>query len=101
MAFIQAGIAGTQNVDRLVSLGSIAYEPLFVFYRSDRPMELLSQFKGKRLAVGDEGSGTRAVTLALLAYNGIEPGGDTVLLDQEAEDAAKAPGRGADRCGRS
>ena len=90
VAFIQAGIAGTQNVDRLVSLGSIAYEPLFVFYRSDRPMELLSQFKGKRLAVGDEGSGTRAVTLALLAYNGIEPGGDTVLLDQEAEDAAKA-----------
>ena len=53
-------------------------------------MDLLSQLSGKRLAIGPEGSGTRSLALALLAANGIEPGGATALVDLDAEDAAKA-----------
>lgn len=90
IGFVQGGVAEGVNTEKLVSLGSISYAPLLVFYRSDSPVELFSQFKGKRIAIGPEGSGTRSIALTLLAANGIEPGGATELLDLEAQNAAKA-----------
>ena len=90
IGFVQGGVANGMNIDKLVSLGSISYQPLLVFYRGARPVDLLSQLDGKRLAIGPEGSGTRSLALALLAANGIEPGVPTELVDLEADDAAKA-----------
>ena len=90
VGFVQGGVAGGLHVDKLVSLGSITYEPLVIFYSSAKPVDLLSELSGKRLAIGPEGSGTRTLALALLKANGIEPGGATALVDLEADDAAKA-----------
>ncbi|MGO9380284.1 MAG: TAXI family TRAP transporter solute-binding subunit [Dissulfurispiraceae bacterium] len=90
IGFVQSGVTGGLKVDRLVSLGSISYQPLLIFYRGDQLISLLSGFAGKRLAVGPEGSGSRTLTLTLLAANGIEPGGETALLNLEADDATKA-----------
>jgi hypothetical protein len=90
IGFVQGGVAEGLNIDKLVSLGSISYEPLLVFYRGDRSVDLLSQLSGKRLAIGPVGSGTRSLALKLLAANGIEPGGATALVDLDPEDAAKA-----------
>jgi TRAP-type uncharacterized transport system substrate-binding protein len=73
----------------LVSLGSVAYVPLVVFYNGARH-RLLSEFAGKRLAIGPEGSGARALALVLLKANGIEPGGTTTLLPLTGEEAARA-----------
>ena len=87
---VQGGVANGLNIDKLISLGSISYEPLLVFYRGDRSVDLLSQLSGKRLAIGPVGSGTRSLALQLLAANGIEPGGATALVDLDPEDAAKA-----------
>jgi hypothetical protein len=89
IGFVQGGVASGLNIDKLVSLGSVFPEPLLIFYRGAKPVELLSELKGKRLAIGPEGSGTRTLALALLAANGIEPGGGTVLIDQDLDDAAK------------
>lgn len=90
IGFVQGGVTGGLKIDKLVSLGSISHQPLLVFYRGEKPIELLSGLAGKRLAIGPEGSGTRTLGLSLLAGNGIEPGGETVLLDLEADEAAKA-----------
>ena len=90
IGLVQGGVTGGLKIDKLVSLGSISYQPLLVFYRGEKPIELLSSLSGKRLAVGPEGSGTRTLALTLLASNGIEPGGETILLDLEADEAAKA-----------
>lgn len=90
MGFVQGGLAGGQNVDGVVSLGSISYEPLLVFYTDDGSGYLLSHFKGKRIAIGSVGSGTRSLALKLLDINGVAPGGPTTLESLEAEDAAKA-----------
>ena len=76
------------NTQKLVSLGSIGYEPLLVFYRGTNPITMFSQLQGKRLAIGPEGSGTRSLALTLLQTNGISPGGSTVLDTLEADDAA-------------
>ncbi len=90
IGFVQGGMADGLNINNLVSLGSIYYQPLLVFYQSRAPLDLLSQMSGKRLAIGPEGSGTRSLALTLLAVNGIKPGGATALLDMDAEDAARA-----------
>jgi NMT1-like family len=90
IGFVQGGVTNGINADKLVSLGSVAYEPLLVFYRSATPIDLLSELNGKRLAIGPAGSGTRTLALALLQANGIEPGGATVLLDLDGEGATKA-----------
>jgi len=90
IGFVQGGIATGIKVARLVSLGSLFYEPLAVFYRSPNPLDRLSQFSGKRLAIGAEGSGTRALASTLLKANGIESGGRTALLNLSGEDAARA-----------
>jgi NMT1-like family len=90
IGFVQGGVVGELNIDKLVSLGSISYEPLLIFYRSAEPFQVLSQMNGKRLAIGPKGSGTQTLALALLKANGIEPGGATMLVDMHAEDATKA-----------
>jgi len=61
-----------------------------VFYRSTGPLNRLSALKGKRLAIGSEGSGARSLALTLLKANGIEPGGPTSLLDLSGEAAVQA-----------
>jgi TRAP-type uncharacterized transport system substrate-binding protein len=90
IGFVQGGIAKDVNTDSLVSLGSLYSSPILVFYRSTKPIELLSQLSGKRLALGPEGSGSRTLAMALLAANGIEPGGASELSDLDADDAAQA-----------
>lgn len=90
VGIVQGGLAAGKNIDDLVSLGSIAYVPLVIFYRSAGPIERLSQLKGKRIAVGREGSGARSLALTLLKANGIEAQGPTRLLGLGGEDAAQA-----------
>ncbi len=88
--FVQGGAARGTNTQHLVSLGSLAYEPLLVFFRGTNALTLLSQLEGRRLAIGSEGSGTRALALTLLQTNGIAPGGDTDLEALDADAAATA-----------
>ena len=90
VGFVQTGESTGVNVDRLVSLGSLYNEPLLVFYRGAKPVELLPQFERRRVAIGPVGSGTQALALTLLAANGIKPGGATKLLELDSDDAAIA-----------
>lgn len=90
IGFVQAGLTKGQNIEKLVSLGSVSYQPLLIFHRLPQPVEVLSQLAGKRIAIGREGSGTRKLALTLLSVNGIEPDGTATLLDAESEEAAQA-----------
>lgn len=90
IGFVQAGVAKGKNTENLMSLGSMFYEPLHIFYRGGTPLDVLSQFKGKRLAIGEDGTGTQVLALELLKRNGIEPGGPTTLLEIDDDEAAEA-----------
>ncbi|HEY0455827.1 MAG TPA: TAXI family TRAP transporter solute-binding subunit [Verrucomicrobiae bacterium] len=90
VGFVQGGVTNGIHLDRLVSLGSIAYQPLLVFYRATNTIEMLSDFVGKRLAIGPPGSGSRTLAVALLTANGIESGGPTTFLDLDSEAASNA-----------
>ena len=86
---IQGGLLEGMSTDKLVSLGSVFYEPLLVFYRGKATIDKLSQFSGMKLAIGQPASGTHTLASSLLKANGIESGGSTELLDIDAEDAAE------------
>src|ERR1700722_11203367 len=85
VAFVQSGITGEADSSDLVSLGSMFYQPVIIFYRGHEPMERLSELRGRRIAIGAKGSGTRVLSLALLKDNEIEPSGPTKFLDLEGE----------------
>ena len=85
---MQGGLAEGRDLPHLVSLGSVYPQPLMVYCRSAEPVEMLSQLKGKRLAVGPEGSGTRVLALKLLKANEMD-GPPTVLLELAGDEAVK------------
>ena len=89
VGFVQGGLTDGVDISHLFSLGSIFAQGVMVYYRGPQPLDALYQMKGKRLAIGPEGSGTRALVLKLLKGNGIE-GAPTVFLDLGGEEAAKA-----------
>jgi TRAP-type uncharacterized transport system substrate-binding protein len=90
IALVQSGVTVAGDTSDVVSLGSMFYVPVTIFYRSERPLVRLSQLRDKRIAIGAEGSGTRFLALALLKANEIEEQGQTRLLDLEGEAARHA-----------
>lgn len=90
IGFVQGGVSDGTNIQKLVSLGNISYEPLLIFYRGSNSIRLLSELEGKRLAIGSAGSGTHSLALTLLQTNGLTTDGVTKLLNLDADDAAQA-----------
>jgi TRAP transporter TAXI family solute receptor len=70
VAFVQGGLGVGSDAAGLVSLGSIYYEPLWVFYRGAEPIDQLARLRGRRIAIGAEGSGTRQLARELLEASG-------------------------------
>lgn len=68
VAFVQGGLALGTDAEGLLSLGSFYFEPLWIFHRG-RDLDELGQLRGKRIAIGPEGSGTRKLALELLEAN--------------------------------
>jgi TRAP transporter TAXI family solute receptor len=87
--FLQAGITSGAESPDLVSLGTVFYEPLWLFHRDTLAGLGLEALHGKRLAIGPEGSGTRVLALRLLGRLGIDEG-NTVLLPLASKEAADA-----------
>ncbi|MEN6586887.1 MAG: TAXI family TRAP transporter solute-binding subunit [Sulfuricella sp.] len=89
VGFVLGGEAQGTVPDNLVSLGSVSYQPLMIFYRG-KPKGLLSDFKGQRLDIGQEGSGTHSLALTLLKANGFTPDDGTTYVDTRAGDEVRA-----------
>jgi TRAP-type uncharacterized transport system substrate-binding protein len=71
VAIVPGGILPTKEDHGLVSLGSVAYVPLWIFYRGDA-LDDPAQLKGRRIGVGPEGSATRVMALRVLGATGAD-----------------------------
>ncbi len=71
VAFVQSGVARGRDTAGLMSLGMLYPEPLWVFHRARKTLASLDQLRGKRVAVGPEGSGTRLLALELMEAHGL------------------------------
>jgi TRAP transporter TAXI family solute receptor len=89
LGFLQSGIALGKDVEGLVSLGVIYPEPLWLFHQKDLSLTDLEELKGRRVAVGPEGSGTRKLALELLSAHGVA-GAPTTLIPLGGMGAAQA-----------
>jgi len=65
VGFIQGGTTTSKESPQLESLGTIFYEPLWLFRRGEVG-EGLQGLRGQRLSIGSEGSGGRALALQLI-----------------------------------
>jgi TRAP-type uncharacterized transport system substrate-binding protein len=71
IALVQAGIGTPNDAPGVMTLGSMFYEPLWVFARTSRPVEEF-MLRGKRIAIGVPGSGTHAVALSHAKESGLD-----------------------------
>jgi TRAP transporter TAXI family solute receptor len=79
IAFMQEGITNAQQAPDLLSLGRIDYQVLWLFYPADETFSDLTQLKGKRVALGPLGSGTRIVAEKILRVSGVTSENTTLL----------------------
>jgi TRAP transporter TAXI family solute receptor len=88
IGFIQGGVIETPDeadIDSepdsngLLSLGSVFYEPVWVFYRGPT-ITKLTELQGKRIAIGQEGSGIRQLARRLLEDNEVDFQTNTVAI---------------------
>lgn len=70
LGLVQGGVLATGAA--LASLGSLYFEPLWVFHRAELTVDKLTDLRGKRVSIGSDGSGTQALSLTLLKANGID-----------------------------
>jgi len=96
-AFVQGGMIATDNLKGVESLGSVDFEPVWIFYRknafnesihiSDRDIAKL------KISIGAVGSGTRTQALRLFELNGLS-GTSPNLLSLSNTDGVLALERG-------
>jgi len=87
LAFVQGGVGNAERDPNLVSLGSLYFEPLWVFVQSQSTVKRLNDLNGLKIAAGSEGSGTWAVAKQLLDQNDIETTGKTIHHISSADGA--------------
>lgn len=91
-AFVQGGVGSAGEDEGLEALGSVFFEPVFVLVRRSLGVKRMPELSGRRIAIGPQGSGTRSLALALLAFNGLAltPGETLPLAGAEARAALRA-----------
>lgn len=92
IGIVQTGLAADFGSDGVRSLGAVFYEPLWVFHRASAQINDLQDIAGRRVAIGPEGSGVRALATLLLTETGVTPDKYTAspLAGQAAAAALKA-----------
>jgi TRAP-type uncharacterized transport system substrate-binding protein len=79
IAFVTGGVSDGKRAPGLLSLGTVYNQPFWIFYSSTEVFDRLSQLKGKRIAVGPEGSATRLSAEKILGKGGVSPQTATLL----------------------
>ena len=76
-AMVQGGVEDISKYPDLVSVAGMFYEPMWIWYRTSAfkadggRLSVLEQLKGKRVSIGNEGSGTLSLSQALLGISGM------------------------------
>jgi TRAP-type uncharacterized transport system substrate-binding protein len=91
VGFLQGGLTSAKESPGLSSLGTVLYQPLWLFYRGKgrTPTGFLQDFHNLKVSVGPPLSGTRVLATMLLARAGIDTD-SALLLGLPPEEAASA-----------
>ena len=89
LAIIPSGITTRSDSPEIVSLGTLFYQPLWIFSRGAPLAERLRGSPNLRISVGAEGSAARAFSVEFLARLGIVDSRNAKLLGLAPEAAAE------------
>lgn len=91
IGFVQSGSTNQADAEAqgLISLGSLFYEPIWIFYRNKKDFTSLVELKGKRVNVGPDGYGVRRLFKQILSVNNLEES-DIQMQQLESTSAAAA-----------
>jgi TRAP-type uncharacterized transport system substrate-binding protein len=89
MAFLEGGTATAESSLGIVSLGSLYYEPIWIFSPRGQRIAHLSSLKGKRIAIGETNTGISILSRTLLSAAGVNEQNSKFLAigDEDAADA--------------
>ena len=79
IALAFGGISNGEQAPGLLSLGTVYNNPFWIFYSANDQFDRLAQLKGKRIAVGPVGSGTRSSAEQILGKGGVNSTTATLL----------------------
>jgi len=92
--FVQGGTAEAAPTEGLLSLGSLYYEPIWLFHRKNRILRGLNDLRGLSIQIGEEGSGIRPLAMRLLRDSGVTPQNSSLMaLTSEGAATALEAGR--------
>jgi TRAP-type uncharacterized transport system substrate-binding protein len=95
VAFMQSGLIDPVDAQKLQTLGSVGYEPIWVFYRGkdvNRNLQMFTDLSGRKMAIGEKGSGTYTEAKHMLSLNGLDQSPNIIAMP--TADAVDAIGRG-------
>jgi TRAP-type uncharacterized transport system substrate-binding protein len=92
IAFVNGGLTDAKKSPHLESLGSIAYDPLWVVYRSALgELVGLPKLRGHKIGIGHQGSGTESIARTILAACNVDASNSTLLTqDGDLESVTRA-----------
>ncbi len=85
VGFVQDGVGNPDEAQDISSLGSVYYEPVWVFHSGKSSITRLSELIGQRIAIGKVSSGTNILARRILKLNGV-----TALNSEFIESGKKA-----------
>ena len=88
VGFIGGSVQRAPDTSKLESLGTVFYEPLWCFSRRGIQGLGVDALRGRKVSIGPDGSGTRALSLELIKRTGME-GQFGELLALSLRDAAE------------
>jgi len=85
VAFVHGGLTDAKRSPHLESLGSVAFDPLWVVYRAALgELDGLPKLRGRRIGIGREGSGTQSIARTVLTACGVTES-NSVLLARDGD----------------
>ncbi|MBL8807952.1 MAG: TAXI family TRAP transporter solute-binding subunit [Rhodospirillales bacterium] len=72
IALMQGGVGSEEGSPGVVALGSVFYEPVWLVVRTDIAIDKLYDLRGRRVAIGRDGSGTQVLVRQVLRANGLD-----------------------------
>lgn len=79
LAFMQDGVANKDGAGTLLSLGSLYYDPVWIFSRCKTRISHLSELKGMKIAIGKVGGGDHVISTSILEASGVTDQNSTIL----------------------
>lgn len=82
VGIISSGIITEEQAMSLSSLGSLFFDPIWIFYQADQDVSSVPDLRGKQVAIGPVGSGTSLTAMRLLTGNGVTEENSTLVTSE-------------------